>query len=300
MRQAKLGIVFLGVVVALAGAGVGYALWFQDLVIEGVIETGEFCVGIRDDGTGDPGDHFKADGTGGELYPQGEYPSPPRILDVLGGTLGTWDLNYLEGPFVDNSEGKNIGETESTNDGDIKCTHETIDYYHGITETILNAYPYYQTWIAITFANCGTVPAMINSGGWDVDDDPAFTNLMPWVMVDEIYLVKDYHELGWDNADSWYGNIPLADMEGFQYQLDPCDTITFIILFHFEEFADYDGDGSYDDDGPDGDSDPDLLPQLARMEFTYNIQWAQWNEVDGTPTPISQAAGIPGWYIPPT
>jgi len=292
MRQAKLGVVFVIAVMALAGAAAGYAMWSQTLTITGIIETGEFCVGIRDDGTGDPGDYWKYDETGGDLYPHaGEYPTT-RTLDAMDGTTGTWDLNYPPG----DSEGKNIGETESTN-GEEKEIHEELQYYHDITETIYNAYPYYQTWITITFANCGTIPAKINSGGWTIETGTDLTNLLPWVKVDEIWIVEDFH--GYQSEEAkWYGVIPYEAMEGFQYQLDPCDTLTFVILFHFEEYADYNGDGTYQDDGDDADSDPDLLPEGATMRFTYDIEWAQWNEVGDPITVISGylQGSPPAWW----
>jgi hypothetical protein len=67
-----------------------------------------------------------------------------------------------------------------------------------------------------------------------------------------------------------YGPYDAQFLEGFQYQLDPCHTITFRIHFYFEEY----------------DIDDNLLPQGQTMGFRYFIKWAQWNEVPGAPTPL--------------
>lgn len=44
MKTAKLGALFLVSVLALAGVGAGYAMWYEDLTIDGTINTGTFDV----------------------------------------------------------------------------------------------------------------------------------------------------------------------------------------------------------------------------------------------------------------
>jgi len=285
MKQAKLGIVFVVAIMALAAAGAGYALWSQTLTIEGTINTGEFVIGVRDDGTGDPGPYWTSDGNGGELYPDGPFPGTTRTFDNPEGQ-GTWDWNYEE-DNANNDEGKNIAQTESLNNGNIVCVHEDINYYDSIEEKVYNAYPYYMSYIAITFANDGTVPGKIHDGRWNIISDPF--GLMPFLKVYEIYLVENLHEEG---NEEWY-DLTSIGLDGFQYQLDPCDTVTFVIMFYFDEYIPNpagDGDG-------DGDGDSDLLmPELATATFTYDITWAQWNE-ESTATDISSLiSSEPSWF----
>lgn len=241
MKSAKIGAIFLISVMALAGVGAGYAMWFQDLTIDVEINTGEFKVGVRDDGTGDPGPNYL---DGGELFPDPAYPDE-----------GTADPNHEPG---DNSEGKNVASTISEQ-GVWKfeklIDDVWVDFYHDISETIDNAYPWYASWIKITFANGGTIPAKIAEGYFQ---SMSGTDLRPWLVVDEVWLSVDGVE---------YGPYDAQILEGLQYQLDPCHTFDIIIHFHFREF---------DDAG-------NLMPQDATMEFTYFIKWAQWNEVPGTP-----------------
>jgi len=44
MKTAKIGVIFLISVMTLAGVSAGYSLWFEDLTIEGTINTGTFNV----------------------------------------------------------------------------------------------------------------------------------------------------------------------------------------------------------------------------------------------------------------
>ena len=44
MKTAKIGVLFLVSIMALAGTSAGYALWFDDLTIDGTINTGTFNV----------------------------------------------------------------------------------------------------------------------------------------------------------------------------------------------------------------------------------------------------------------
>jgi hypothetical protein len=243
MKTAKLGAIFLVSVMALAGAGAGYAMWFQDLIIDAEIHTGEFMVGVRDDGTGDPGPHYLM---GGELFPDPANPEEE----------GTADPNHLPG---NNSEGKNVAATISVN-GDYKFTkvigEKKVDFYHNIYEYVYNAYPWYASMIHITFANGGTIPAKIAEGKWIYYNDTM--GIMDFLVIDEVWISVDGKD---------YGPYDAQILEGFQYQLDPCHTVNFKIYFHFiEELA----DGS-------------IMPQNANAEFTYFIKWAQWNEVEGDP-----------------
>ncbi len=62
----KLVLICLALVMALGALGLGYAHWSQTLTITEVVNTGKFCVGIRDVGTNDSGPSLR---DGGLLYP---------------------------------------------------------------------------------------------------------------------------------------------------------------------------------------------------------------------------------------
>ena len=244
----KLGAIFIIAIMALAATGAGYALWSETLTITGTINTGEFKIGVRDDGTGDPGPSFAE---GGLLYP------PTTGLRPI--ALGNADPNYPPG---DNSEGKNIASTRSIN----PVAYEYFEkdgkqYYTQIEEHVYNAYPWYASWIQITFANGGTVPAKIDSGAW-VGKTGDYALIMPFLVPDDVYIYVDGAE---------HGPYDPELLEGFQYQLDPCHTISFKINFHFKEWHDFDGDAVEDPE--------ELMPEGKDMGFTYEIVWAQWNEV---------------------
>ena len=249
----KLGAIFIVAIMALAAAGAGYAMWSETLTIEGTVNTGSFMIGVRDDGTGDPGPNYLM---GGELFPDVAYPE----------TQGTADPQYDPGH---NEEGKNVASTESVNP--ITTPYFTKDvggavdvpFWQSITENVYNAYPWYSSWIEITFANAGTVPAKIHDGRWIAPSDP--DGLLPFLVFDNCEIYKEGTLLG-----------EVADLNGFQYQLDPCNTITFRIYFHFKEFIDQNDNGLEDEGEP-------IMPQNANLGFTYQIIWAQWNEVSGTP-----------------
>ena len=242
MKTAKLGTIFVVSVMALAAVGGAYALWFQDLTIDVEINTGEFKVGVRDDGTGDPGPNYLM---GGKLFPD---PADPE-------TEGTADPNHEPGC---NEEGKNVASTISVQ-GEPNFIKDSVKYYHNIFEYVYNAYPWYASSITITFANGGTVPAKINHGYWSAITG---TDLTSWLAVGDVYII---------DSDGTHGPYDEAFLNGFQYQLDPCHTVQFVIHFYFME----------------ENTAVELLPQGATMGFTYYIQWAQWNEVPGAVTPLT-------------
>ena len=205
MKAAKLGVIFLVSVMALATAGAGYALWFEDLSIDSTIITGNFKIGIRDDGTGDPGPHYLA---GGELHP---------IQSPIDGTI---DDNHAPG---DNSEGKNVASTISTQ-GTPYFLFGGSEYYYDIIETVDNAYPWYASSMNITFANGGTVPAKIKDGYFLSMLDP--DGLMDFIVFcgADIYIDGVYQGSTTD----------LSELEYFQ--LDPEQTLTLDISFYFNEY----------------------------------------------------------------
>lgn len=196
--------------------------------------------------------------TDGALYP---IDSPNDGTVDLDGSCEPWATLYNYELPGDNSEGKNVACTNSENDvTSYLFTKGGQPYYSHVIETINNAYPWYCSWIDITFANNGTIPAKIADGRWVIEDDTA--GIMDFLVVDLIEIYID---------GTWAGTV--SSLDGFQYQLDPCHTVTFKIYFHFCEDIDTDGNGEFDA----------VMPQGATATFQYAIKWAQWNEVIGDP-----------------
>jgi hypothetical protein len=213
----KVGLLLLVLVLALGATGVGFAKWSQTLTIDGIVETGELTVGIRDVA----------------VFDQGPDPAAPP---------------------GHNEEGKDVAVHESIN-GEYKCTHTTWgDFYHGVIETIYNAYPYYKSGTVIEFANCGTIPAKIDTVTMQViDGNPVILDYLE-VAEWEVYL----------NDGSIGMGVGKADLEAFlaNFQLHPCEKLTLVVMFYFIE-----------------EIETELLPQMDYVVFQWMITWSQWNEV---------------------
>jgi hypothetical protein len=225
----KIGIVALVLVLALGAIGVGYAHWSQTLKITEEVNTGKFCVGILDIGTDDPGPSLADGGL--------VYPTVPAE--------GTVDPGYT----------KNVASADSYNVGDVKCTHEGVDFYHEVREVIKNAYPSYRSTIFLLFANCGTVPAK-GSGGFvqKVVSDPM--GLAP-------YVEFEYWEMQDDTGVVASGST-VAELDAAlkAYQLDPCNRLWLIITKHITQQI--------------GDV---MAPQEATVVFEETVVWNQWNYI---------------------
>ena len=132
----KFGLLCLALVVALGTMGVGYALWFEDLYIEGTVYTGELDWAF-DCGTVTSGDPC-------------DPPTIDKQCDDLFANIRT--------------TGKNVGCTEvlcvdTDKDGDADTLQVTVS----------NAYPGYYVHIGYYVCNNGTIPlhfdrAIIGSG----------------------------------------------------------------------------------------------------------------------------------------
>jgi predicted ribosomally synthesized peptide with SipW-like signal peptide len=173
----KLGLLALAIVLALGVLGAGYALWSQQLTITGTVTTGEVKIGIRDTGTNDP--------------PPGWYEG----ANVYDGSL---DPTSLIG--VDR---KNIASCESI-DGEYKFTKDGVDYYHGITYKIENAYPCYECVGGFDVTNAG-IPVKLKS-----------INIDPPSMAEVTYTFAGLQEM---------------------QQIHTCETVSGTVTFHVEQEA---------------------------------------------------------------
>ena len=146
MRFKKMGILFMIMVLALTGVGVGFAHWFDTVTIIEEVNTGTVIIGIRDMGTTD--DPYASD-----LLPNPYGPAvwPSGYPWVDPGWNGTHVIAY----------NKDVASTISVN-GTIHCVKpDGRIFYDSVTETLTNCYPSYAPTIAVELTNCGTIPVKI-------------------------------------------------------------------------------------------------------------------------------------------
>jgi len=240
---AKIGTIFLVSIMALAAAGAGYAMWYQDLTIDVTVSTGEVKVGIYDVSTLDEGPNFQ---NGGDLIPGADG-------------IGTADPNHTPGV---NTEGKNVASHNSNNDGTTVCTKDiegtTYTFVDGITEVVVNAYPWYMSGTEIWITNGGTIPVKIKEINFEFISGNIV--LLDY-MVFDAWQIKEYAAGSWQSIANGIGYESLEDRL-LCYQIEPCHTISVYIEFYFIE-----------------DIQGVLLPQGQDLSFKLTVTAAQWNVI---------------------
>lgn len=207
MKTAKIGVLFLVSIMALAGVSAGYAFWSQDLTVDISITSGEVLVGLYDAGTDDPGPNYL---DGGKLYPNDNEWNGLPVSEK-----GTADPYINDGDYSngENEEGKNIASTNSANDGEILFTKQigsqgetpvSYSFRDQITETIKNAYPWYKSGCTFWISNAAstTIPVKI----WDINLDVGEQGDIPndeWdptlinYMVLDSWALREYYDGTW-------------------------------------------------------------------------------------------------------
>jgi hypothetical protein len=122
----KIGLLCLALVLALGTLGVGYAMWSDEVTIEGTVDTASLTIGFQ------------------EVAESFEVTEKPG-LDGKPKEVGnfTVELNTQKGTHWD----------------EFSQTYKPI--YEKIIATIENGYPCYEVHIVFTVANGGTIPAII-------------------------------------------------------------------------------------------------------------------------------------------
>jgi hypothetical protein len=266
--KTKMTAIFATLMIALIFVGFAYAHWSQMLTISGTINTGEFCIGIRNVGTDDdPGDN---DG-------------------VPNAAVGDLDPGYDTILQKCTIYDKNVASATSTNIGDVKCTKKDINYYEEVKFTIDDAYPSYCPMFVLEVVNCGTIPGEIDSmtihivekdedgiviadGIYDViKGDWVWTTAPPatGTALDDIKPVKYKIDIDCD-GDFDYKGTNIDDMVddlkkeyGDRIQLDECDGFAIWLCVHFEQGL-----------------PADLLPMNHTIDITIITTYMQWNFVD--------------------
>lgn len=238
----KIGLLCLVLVLALGTLGMGYAKWSQTLTINGTVNTGTLIVGIRDDGTSDPV-------TSGDDFDQ--------------------EFDFSQGVSVDLD--KDVASTESVN-GEFKCWHDDVKFYHDITFTVTDAYPWYYWEEYIEIANCGTTPAKIDSlevyhaGAWKPIHTVSSYEVWSGDLGECIWM--GYWKIEWPGQSAiegkWIDEL-LSTLQGLDTQLDPCQTAKVTLGFFVFQGI----------DPHEHDLDP---PQDATSDMYLRVNFCNWNE----------------------
>ena len=238
----KIGLIAFVIILALAVMGVGIAKWSDSVTVEGTVETGTVKIGIHDAGVGDTGA----------------------------------DPNYPPG---DNCEQKDVASHISEDSGVLVCEKpiegEPVVFVDKVTETITNAYPWYESSATLWMSNCGSIPVKIESIETVAYSDP--DGLAPYIVFDSITVREYSAAAGWSSPSQLQGNLDAIAEFLLCRQIEPCHTLEAVFSFHFiEEIV----------------AGQDIMPQNATLSFDWLVTASQWNEVPcPTPTSIPTATG---------
>lgn len=162
----KVALICLALILALGSLGVSYALWSDNLYINGTIETGTLCWEWTSTNNLDPG-------------------PPNHILDYHCNPGFEGDI-YWQGT-------KDVGYTTTT----IKDA-KTIEM------TLTNVYPCYFNSISVYGRNCGTIPLHFEWVSFDSDyEDPI---IIDWIDTDYAPISLDLDGDGNDDIEIKWGN----------------------------------------------------------------------------------------------
>jgi hypothetical protein len=214
MRPKKLMVLPIIVIIALAGTGVAFSHWIDQLYVEGTVKGGTLAL-VFD-----------------ELEPPicTEFHMNPDTGQLVLGEYFDKDNAFCEAYYVEY----------------VQDVHSLKWGYKGLVIDIENAYPSYRAHTQFIFHNIGTIPIwicdIILSGAKMTKDDefiaPLYfirTNVPPGDIEGEIWEDLDYETLPGPSAgDKLVMNVVIQNGE-FPFQLDPCDDDKGEIDFHFKQ-----------------------------------------------------------------
>jgi hypothetical protein len=251
MKTSKMSAGFIVLLMALAGIGAGYAMWTDMIQIDGTVETGDVCVGIRCDWVNDPEDPATAD------------------LNV---DLAKWlEHNPAYGHddlFITCPEGKNVGWVDCIDVGEVKCTHEGDDLFQIVDFYAHHTYPLYYFEVRFEIANCGSIPVkllMIEYWDFNLEEwipfDGSNWDIWHGVLHDDIWLGYYKVQLPAGEIEGFHDDDFFPDLMSISTQLEHCES-AFVTLGWFlyeDEFS--------------------IPEQNEESHIRIRLTWAQWNEV---------------------
>jgi hypothetical protein len=263
MKAAKLGAIFMISVMTLAGLGVAYAHWMDEIYIEATVDMGRLGFGFVEQSTNDPGPNYED--PEGSLFPtspsEGTYdPDCPTDSRECSTDYPPWPdapKNVAKTDCVMSEEkywhDGTLMEHTYTDAGGDEITETCYDL---ITVTLTNVYPNYAPNLYFYIANAGCVPVDI-LGHWLIDDGIPGNGFADGIDEPGTWF---YMELGTtyqiDLNDDGKDDIEmclfrLAD----DPQLDPCDRDEYGVGFHILQ----------------------PFPQCDTLNFELKLYGVQWN-----------------------
>jgi hypothetical protein len=257
----KIGLICLALVLALGALGVGYAMWYQDVIIHGEVTTGTVCAHIMDQKSNDPGEPGSVTGYyAGNFDPaHGHQP----FSDSYWSGIGSADpANWS---WVGDRYDKNVAACNCT----INCAQDELTF------TIVDGYPSYGPDVAFVVQNCGTIPVKISSiklinvniGGTDYPKN---------LDVDALYNETVYLVGNDGSVTTYTGDYPADFPPGF----DDDYAFTFVLTSLAAQPL------LYTQIEPEGYVWGDVGLHVAQSaiqsstySFTLKYTFAQWNEV---------------------
>jgi hypothetical protein len=239
---------FIVILMALAGIGAGYAMWSDTIQIDGTVETGNVCVGIRCLEVNDPVDHYDYN-VNLPLWMQHDPGSTYQDL------------------FVPCPEMKDVGWVECLNVEE-KCMHEQDQMYQIIDFYAHHTYPLYYFDVTFEIANCGSVPVkLLMIEYWDFVDEEWYPfdgiNWDIWhgVLHDDIWLGYYKVVLPAGTIEGFHDDDFFPDLMTVSTQLEHCETAEVTLGWFLYE-------------------DENSIPEMdATSQIRLRLTWAQWNEV---------------------
>jgi len=216
----KITMLVLALVLTLGALGVGYAAWTDQIVVNGTVNTGELCFGIK------PGSFHEVGGC-----PDTNWAGWVRYYGTFGRSCPP---GYQFGELFDAPEGKCPADVELTPiyDGDV---------IEALQVTITNAYPHFAADVSFWVCNCGTIPLRIQEPQFSQNDflliqygDNIGAQLHPGDCVEiSFYVGVVQHEGYFNDQGVWIVDDPNAPI------LPQNSTLTFTITLNAIQWNEY-------------------------------------------------------------
>ena len=238
MKTAKLGILFVVGIMALAGAGAGYAAWFDTITIAGTVNTGSVGWDV-------------VDYSGTYVWKDFDDTDPLNGLECV----VTDDSTYVSDILVASSYAK------PTMTGD----DPPVPVDDSVTVVFDNLFPCIDFEADFTVHYTGSIPGKING--------ITFRDAWPGTDADELLIDKCTTlsaEIGIKDAAGEYIWTPLSIDALYGYQLHNCNRIHVVMKIHLPQYWD---DGTPTDNlmGLTGSFDLDVeVVQWNEFPYTHS------------------------------
>jgi hypothetical protein len=260
MKAAKLGAIFMVAVMALAGVGVAYSHWVDEIDIEVTASMGRLGFGFVEQYTNDPGPTYEL----GELFPD-----PEGLLEGYLDPDCPTESRACATDYPPYDPGKNVANTTCVmteekywHDGTL-MEHEYAPgqfetCYDLITVTLHNVYPNYAPNLYFYIANAGCVPVDI-LGHWLIDDGIPGNGFADGIDFPATWFYMELGTVYRIDLNDDVNNEPDIEMclfrDAADPQLDPCDRDLYGVGFHILQ----------------------PYPQCTTLNFELKLYGVQWN-----------------------